>query len=141
MKGSRMIRSGIRFACLLPLLAAGIVGAARSSAAASAAACWEEVDTAGVYTHLDPNLQRWGWTQTVHSTACNHWGNVQLHEPLPTGYQANVTLTRTNVLTGDTDHRYCYVKANGRTCHTDAILTTACFWDYFTDTVIYHWTD
>jgi hypothetical protein len=138
-----MTKRLVRIACMLALLAGSfaVTATAQSTAAPAntTATCFggPPVQDA-VYTNGDPTRTRWGWTQTVHSTACNHWGNVQLHNPLPSGYQANVTLTRYHYGV-EADHRYCYVRAGGRSCHTEAILTTSCVWSYTTDTIIYRW--
>lgn len=132
----------VRMVCLLALLAGSfaLTGTAHAAPqpAGVAATCGSGSVTAAVYTGGDPTRTRWGWTGTVHSSACNHWGNVQLHSKLPSGYQANVTLTRYSY-GSVTDHRYCYVRAGGWNCHTEAILTTSCAWSYTTHTIIYRW--
>jgi hypothetical protein len=140
-----MIKRILRLSCLLTILGgslavlgASIASAYPASADSATATCLSSSHTEGVYTDGNPNSRRWGWATTVHSVGCNHWGNVALHEKLPSGYQVNVTLTRYNNR-AEFDHRYCYVEAGGANCHTPAILTTACQWSYRTQAIIYHW--
>jgi hypothetical protein len=113
--------------------------AAESTSPEGAAACAEwGPEPTGIYTGGNPDNQRWGWVYTVHSAACNHWGSVALHAPLPRNHQVNVTLTRYN---GNVvaDHRYCYIRAGESNCHTPAILTTSCQWWYKTTADVYRW--
>jgi hypothetical protein len=94
-----------------------------------------------VYTGSDPDNRRWGWVQTVHSTGCYHWGNVQLHEALPQRHQVNVTVTRYryNVVF---DHQYCKVFAGKSSCTIvdQAVLTTDCVqWWYDSTAIVHRW--
>jgi hypothetical protein len=134
----------VRLTCLLALLIGGLAAPGNALASASPApaasasyACPEWSATADILSNYGT---RWGYVHLVNSSGCNHWGSVALHDPVPSGYQVNVTLTRYSNLTGDeADHRYCYVNTGGTNCHTEAIQTTDCAWQYKSSAVIYRW--
>jgi hypothetical protein len=134
-----MTKRVVRFICVLSMAIASIVIVSGPASATEAYTCDQASASHGVYTYGDTGQKRWGWATTVHSTGCNHWGNVALHAPLPSGYQVNVTLWRHNADYSVSDHRYCYVYAGGSNCHTPAILTTSCIWSYSTFVDIYIW--
>lgn len=135
-----MARLALRLTCLLALLAGSLTMAAGTASASPAYICDSFPTPDGIHTGGNDEFPRWGWAQTVHSPACNHWGSVALHEPLPSRFQVNVTLTRWNY-TAVFDHRYCYVEAGGTNCHTPAIQTIGCNWTYATQAKIYHWNE
>lgn len=133
-----MTKRVIQLICALGLAIGALGTAAAPASASETVSCAEGSHSDGVYTYGDTGQQRWGWATTVHSGGCNHWGNVALHAKLPSGYQANVTLTR-YFIGAVIDHRYCKVSAGGTNCHTPAILTTDCRYSYSTDVDIYIW--
>lgn len=140
-----MMKLVVRLTCLLALLIGGLAAPGTALAAASPApaagasaayVCDEWGVQAGIYSGSGT---RWGYVNLVNSGACNHWGSVAMHDPVPRSHQVNVTLTR--YYKGAVfDHRYCYVTPGKANCHTPAILTTDCAaWTYESSAVVYRW--
>lgn len=139
------MRELVRLTCLLALLIGGLAAPGNALASASpapaasatASACFNFGKSADI---LSGYGTRWGYVNLVYSSGCNHWASVALHDPVPSGHQVNVTLTRySNVNGAVADHRYCYVHPGGTNCHTPAIKTTDCAWSYSSSAVIYRW--